>query len=218
MYYVGQSIQMNRRFVYHRKTLKSGRHDNDRLQKAYNKYGAEALTMEVLEECGADRIDAAEQWWLDEMFGHRRVLNIAPNATAPNRGRKFGQETRMRVSAASRGRVKSEAERAVMSERQRGRTLDEKTRAKISETKAARAGLYVKRIGSLHHASKPVEGVHVETGKIVRFESARQAKTEGFDQSAVSKVCRNTTMIYKGYRWKFATDSSANTTGSLLPS
>lgn len=203
LYYVGQSIQCRRRRTYHFKALKARRHDNVKLQNAYNKYGKDSFIFEVLEKCSHEEIDQAEQWWLDEIHGYARTLNIAKDSTSPNRGRKFSEETRRKVSEAGRGRVKTTDERAAISARMRGVALPEETKRKIAETKAARAHLYTKRIGRLHHAAKPVEGVSLLTGEVVRFDSARLAKTAGFDQGGVSKVCRGELNHYKGFVWRY---------------
>lgn len=206
LYYVGQTIQMNRRMVYHRKTLKAGRHDNDHLQKAYNKYGIGSLLIEILELCSSAVIDDVEQWWLDEMHGHERVMNIAKNATSPNRGRTFGPETRAKVSKALQQRVVTDSARAATSLRMLGSIMSDEQKKKISNTKLARAGSYVKQIGARHHRSIPVEGTCIATGAVVSFESGGQAKAAGFDGSAVMKACRGIIPAFKGYRWRFSGD------------
>lgn len=204
LYYVGQSIQINRRLVYHRKTLKAGRHDNDHLQKAYNKYGANSLVVETLEVCSHSDIDELEQWWLDEMFGHQRVMNIARCATSPNRGRVFGEETRRKVAAAQIGRKYPPEFGAAVTARNTGRRLSQETIDKIKHTKQVNAPNYTKRIGALHHASRAVIGTSIQDGSVVCFESCNSARAFGFDPGGIGKACNGHWPHYKGRIWCFA--------------
>lgn len=204
IYYVGQSVDIRRRIRHHRKTLRAGKHDNSRMQHAFNKYGADAFSAEVLETCSVDVIDELEQWWLDEMFGHPRVMNLAQNATAPNRGRTFSAEVRARVAEASKGRIVTDDTRALKRVQMKGRKLSAETKQKIVNTKRERSHLYMPRTGSLHHRSKPVIGVNLLTGERVFLDSAGRGRELGFDPGGIGKVCRGIWPRYKGYVWHYA--------------
>jgi len=47
--YIGQSINLRKRKIQHFSNLKCGKHENDYLQKGYNKYGLDAFTFSILE-------------------------------------------------------------------------------------------------------------------------------------------------------------------------
>lgn len=100
VYYVGQTRDFARRTKEHLYALRHGKHSNRRLQNTYNAYGV--VSIEMLEPCATDELNDAEQWWIDEMHGHRRVANAAVEARS------------------NRGYKKTDAARRAQSERQRG--------------------------------------------------------------------------------------------------
>lgn len=64
--YIGQSKDIHDRFAHHISRLKHNRHENDYLQKAWNKYGAENFRFDILEECSIDIIDDVERKYIEE--------------------------------------------------------------------------------------------------------------------------------------------------------
>mgnify|MGYP000538285159 FL=1 len=199
-------MDCRRRRRHHMKTLRSGKHDNPRMQLVYNKYGGDAFSFEVVENCLPDQLSEFEQWWLDFMRGSAFVMNIAFDATSPNRGRKFSSEVRGKVSAASTGRSQSIETRQLRSLSMRGRTLSVESRAKMSSTKLERQETYRQQIGSDHHASRPVVGLPVGSGDEIHLEAMRHGRSIGFDPSAIRRSCIGQIRQYKGYVWSFAVD------------
>ncbi len=63
--YYGSSVNIEKRFTQHLKTLSNNTHHNNHLQRAWNKYGKEAFTFTVVEECELDQILVREQYYLD---------------------------------------------------------------------------------------------------------------------------------------------------------
>lgn len=63
--YVGQSVNVNDRFVRHKTLLKHNKHYNRYLQNSYNKHGLEQFEFIVLEECEECLLDSREQHWID---------------------------------------------------------------------------------------------------------------------------------------------------------
>jgi hypothetical protein len=67
------------------------------LQRAWNKYGEQSFTYEILEE--TDDVLNREQYWLDYYKRSGvKLYNIAVKAGHPTMGRKLSFETRMRMS------------------------------------------------------------------------------------------------------------------------
>lgn len=147
--YVGSSIDVPVRLNRHRSRLRSGKHENDHLQKAWNKHGEGAFRFWVAEECAPEERVAREQWWLDMFEPFReRGYNICRNAngttgfrhsdgtkafiSALNTGRKHTPEELEKISRSQRGRPKSQAWKDRMSALMRGRKISPETRAKIS--------------------------------------------------------------------------------------
>lgn len=238
LYYVGQSHGMARRVRDHMSALRRGKHVNPYMQSAYAKYGEIAFYSFELEECEPDGLDAVEQWWLDEMVGHGRVLNLGLAATSGMRGRRHTDATRAVMSAkkagwtpsaalldaarkANVGRVMSSESSEKKSAAQKGRVLSDAHRAKLSRAKSGKPQAQAHRDaiskslmgekhplfgvrGANHPLSKPIEGVHVETGALIRFASTRDAEKDGFSSSCISQVCNGKLKTHKRYTWRFA--------------
>lgn len=82
--YVGSAINTERRRKHHWWCLSRGRHSNQRIQRAWNKYGADAFEFAILEL-------AREQIWIDEL---RPTYNL---------GVERSPETKSKLSASLRG-------------------------------------------------------------------------------------------------------------------
>lgn len=59
--YVGQSININNRFIRHRYQLNKGVHKNIHLQRAWNKYGSDVFEFKLLIECDVENLDIMEE-------------------------------------------------------------------------------------------------------------------------------------------------------------
>ncbi len=76
--YVGSTINIYVRFKDHSWALKSNKHYATHLQRAWNKYGEDAFSFEVISlHCNANELQVAEQLWIDAL---RPEYNSAPNA------------------------------------------------------------------------------------------------------------------------------------------
>lgn len=97
--YVGSAARsFRRRFQDHRYNLRAGTHHTIRLQRAYNKYGADAFSFEVILICRQDDVIVYEQIVIDAV---RPTLNSSPTAGS-SRGVKHSVEMRARCSARMR--------------------------------------------------------------------------------------------------------------------
>jgi len=102
-WYVGSSTGTHRRWIQHQSDLKRGVHINNKLQRAYNKYGKDAFEYHILSEYQTDcNLDHYEQLW--------SILLQAGNKTGycikvGNRNGKISEESRkkMSISAKKRG-------------------------------------------------------------------------------------------------------------------
>lgn len=122
--YIGSSVSLEKRVKEHKRKLTNSIHENDRLQKAFNKYGESAFVFEVIERV-ADRpkILEREQYWIDAHQSADRNIgyNIYPIAGSPS-GSKPSAAARERMSAAGRKRAPaSTATRQLISEALKGK-------------------------------------------------------------------------------------------------
>lgn len=93
--YIGSAVNAERRWYRHKSELHNNKHPNQKLQRAYNKYGSEQTVFEIVEvvediECLIPR----EQHWIDTQ---RPELNIRPVAES-NLGWVPSEETLSRRS------------------------------------------------------------------------------------------------------------------------
>jgi group I intron endonuclease len=136
--YVGSSSGLVKRRSAHIRHLTLDKHANKKLQRAWNKYGAECFEFIVLEEVSdVDSLVAREQHWIDALGAARNGYNIRAVAES-NRGVVASQATRLRMSAALTGKKKSPEHCANIGLGHKGKLVSPETRAKISASSAGR--------------------------------------------------------------------------------
>ena len=64
--YIGQSIDINRRFREHKNSLRNNKHGNNYLQASFNKYGEDNFTFEIIDICEIDELDAFERLYINK--------------------------------------------------------------------------------------------------------------------------------------------------------
>jgi group I intron endonuclease len=129
--YVGSAVNIKRRWAQHRSAIKRGTHTARRLMHAFQKYGSDAFTFEVLEECDISdesiRIER-ENYWIQRL---KPVFNVAPVAGSIL-GMKQSVETKAKISAALMGHACSPERNAKISASNMGRVISAESRAKSS--------------------------------------------------------------------------------------
>lgn len=63
--YIGQTIDIDNRWMQHRSRLKCENHENKHLQSAYNLYGQDAFEYILLEECNKFELDEREKFYIE---------------------------------------------------------------------------------------------------------------------------------------------------------
>lgn len=82
-FYIGRTNNFDRRKKEHFSQLKRGAHYNSALLRIYNKYGAESLSMNILQMAFGAGIEEIEQGWLDRFVGHPLCINTSSSAWVP---------------------------------------------------------------------------------------------------------------------------------------
>lgn len=156
--YIGQSQDVDKRCRYHFIILRNGNHINKHLQNAYNKYGENSFTFDIIEECCVDSLDEREIFYIEKLKafnngynmtiggGGRRGYQLSDESKEKIRqalygnkaflGRKHSDETKKKISIANKGHEVSEKQRLQISESQKGRKrppITEEHRRKLSE-------------------------------------------------------------------------------------
>jgi len=103
--YVGSSSNIKKRKLAHQNALKRGDHDNEHLQRAWDKYTERAFEFGIIEEINDEtQLLEREQYWLDRYFEMPgSIYNIAKDAVAPMRGHTFSADHRHKLRIALRG-------------------------------------------------------------------------------------------------------------------
>lgn len=123
-FYIGSAVNIKQRFAQHRSSFKYNKHDNNYLQKAWNKYGKQVFKLEVVLYCDSENMLFYEQRILDMCFKLQRtqIYNICPIA-GNCMGRPVTPQTREKISNGNKGKPSY----------MKGRTHSEEARQKISQ-------------------------------------------------------------------------------------
>jgi len=131
--YIGSAKHFFYRRNLHLHQLRSGKHHNKFLQRAWNKYGEESFRFGILSVVGSnDELIQTEQAWID---GYKPEYNICQKAGS-QLGRRATPETREKLRLSHLGKHPSAETLERMSRSQSisqlGRVVSAQTRAKLS--------------------------------------------------------------------------------------
>jgi len=138
--YIGSSVNIRTRWKWHMRSLRKQTHYNYHLQNAWNKYGEDSFTFEVLEYCEKERLIEREQFYIDN---EKPSYNIAPIAGS-GLGCHLSEETKLRLSEARMGELNpnfgnhaslSEGHKQKLSEARKGIKFTEEHKANIGLAK-----------------------------------------------------------------------------------
>lgn len=101
--YVGQSIDIYRRWKDHKHELNGNRHHNAYLQRAWDRYGEENFDFYILEECDISIINNREAYYINKFdcISNKCGYNIEAGGNA---NKMIAEETKERMSAAKDGK------------------------------------------------------------------------------------------------------------------
>lgn len=138
--YVGSAASIKKRWGDHSRLLMRDGHHSRHLQQAWKKYGPDAFAWEILELVEEILLLDREQHFIDlhRAADQRFGFNVRPVARS-NKGLKFSEESRARVSESLRGRRHSEESRRKMADAHRGKGLSAETRAKLADAHRGKA-------------------------------------------------------------------------------
>lgn len=107
-FYIGSSRNLMKRRGAHFTSIKKGTHDNQIMQRNWNKYGI--FEFVVIESCEVGELLLKEQALLDAYFQHRKNANLLPTAGSVT-GYRHSTSARKKMSLAhkKRGPVSDEA-------------------------------------------------------------------------------------------------------------
>ena len=74
--YIGQSVSIKRRWSAHKTALKHNIHNNYKLQEAYNLYGENSFSFEILELCPAKTLNEKEKEYIKKYNTYYEGFNL----------------------------------------------------------------------------------------------------------------------------------------------
>lgn len=125
MPYIGMlSRNTKKRRNQHFSLLRLNKHDNDYLQKAFNKYGEDSFRFEILQELPDDKLLQAETDELSQYIKNGKIdRDRCYNLVATPHRPVMTEETKHKLSVALMGKPKSVEHRRKISERQKGNSF-----------------------------------------------------------------------------------------------
>ncbi|MBQ7439088.1 MAG: GIY-YIG nuclease family protein [Paludibacteraceae bacterium] len=205
--YIGQSVNISKRWQTHKYELRGGYHDNAYLQSSWNKYGEENFIFEVLEYCSPEDLDYMEGYFiwlydtLDEEHGYNLTSGGKSNRTYSERGLIRYKEVRKtymptwlntpeanaKKALAKIGTHPSEETRQKLSLSHKGKKLSQETRAKMSASRGRAVQQYT------------TDGVFV-----AQYSSMVEAYEQtGINRAHINSVCLGNRLTAGGYFWKY---------------
>lgn len=212
--YIGQSHNIYSRWGKHQSELNRNVHDNDYLQKAWNKYGEDDFIFYVLEECDEAILDERERFYI-ETFNtlHRSYgYNLKKGGQDKN---VLSQESLQKLSDS----IKKSYENSDLRERRRQDALSQWSNPVIKEkimgenngmygkhhTEEAKKRMSEKHKGLPSHRKNltPVRCIELD----IIYDNATEAgKALGFNGSNILQVRYGNRKTTHGYHWEFITE------------
>lgn len=204
-WYIGQSVNIKKRWNEHIANLTKGSHRNVHLQSAWKKYGADAFSFHILELCDRERLNIREVCWVKEKNSFENGYNNTLGGDgAP--GWKATDEARRKMSIAHKGQKRSAETVAKMKAARKTSVSAANHMKRLRELKISREVTEKERahLVSLNEPRRKAV-LCVETGCI--YASAHEAaQAVGTYQSNISKCCREPTTTHRGCHWRYVNE------------
>jgi group I intron endonuclease len=156
--YIGQSADIEKRFIQHGRDLCNKKSVNTHLQHAWDFYGKELFEFEILEECAKDELNNLEIWYM-ERFNLFGLYNIAKGGNIPpyQKGVKKSEEHKQKIAKSHVGMKYSQETKEKISKIKLEHPVEftEELRQKFSENSTGRKrrgcssnyrGVYLNRV------------------------------------------------------------------------
>lgn len=108
--YIGQSVNIYRRWENHISCLNNNSHYNLHLQKSWMKYGEDAFGFKILEICSENLLNEREQYWISYYDSFNNGYNMTAGGDGTT-GVKCSDEKKEKISKANTGRKLTEEQR-----------------------------------------------------------------------------------------------------------
>lgn len=150
--YIGQSVNIERRFSQHKHLLKNGKHENEHLQRAWDKYGNDAFNFYILQECAEEELDELEVNYINMFNSTDRDCGYNFESGG-RKNKRLSEESKAKISKANKGRKHTEEAKRKMSESRKGHYISPENIRKLTEGRR-RAGFYADGLRRLSEFNK----------------------------------------------------------------
>lgn len=132
--YIGQTVNYKKRKTSHLTSLKNGKHHNDHLQRAFEKYGENSFKIKLIKECTIEELDKLEKYYINELdaCNHDKGYNMMHGG---QKYRKFTKEVRLKMSKSGKGRKFTDEHKRKISLARKGIVISQESIDKAIETK-----------------------------------------------------------------------------------
>lgn len=171
--YIGQSINIFRRFNSHKSELRKGTHNNTHLQSAWNKYGEQSFRFYVIIEVESKELDFYERYYIDFFDTYKNGYNRDMGGSNNYKAHQPKEVIQKRLT-----------------------TISNLTPEKREER-------YINAINAHLHESIPILQLSLNNGHIVNeWISIRKASHDlNYDQCCIWECVNHIRRTYKNYIW-----------------
>ena len=217
-FYLGSAVNFSRRKTRHFSELRTNKHNNSKLQNAWNKYGEASFVFAIVEEVQDKALLLeVENRWLKEHVGKDYCYNIGVDATAPMLGMsgeasptwgyKHTPETIAVITSASTGRKHSPEDIEKIRQYWIGKPKSSSTRAKISATLSGQGNYWYgkKRPEFAVKVSKPIVVTQAD-GTTITYPSIVALRQDlGLKPPTVNRALKSNKVLTRGpfVGWRF---------------
>lgn len=205
--YIGQSVDIEKRWSTHKAELKNNYHYNIHLQNAWNKYGEENFEFSIVEECNIDQLNQREIYWISNFDSYENGYNLTSGG---------GNTESFSKSVIQFDCVGNELARyASISEAETSTGICYSQISECCSHKRKTAGGYIWQyaedfvdIPQWHFTARTFNEIHQLTkdGKLIDiFPSAAEAKrVTGICDTSIIRCCHGKLKTAGGYLWTFS--------------
>lgn len=202
-YYIGSSINLDRRKKQHFQSLLNNKHANIKLQRSYNKYGVENFRFDIIELLETSKnLLKREQFYIDTTKPYFNICKIAGNSLGVIRREK----TKEKLRQANLGLKHPNWRNKIKSEAQGGNKhwTKKKKFSTNSKTKMSNSQKNLYKNGYKSPACKKINQFTTEDVFVKTWESAKEVEKHlNISTSSVSQVLTGKNKTAGGFKWKY---------------
>lgn len=188
-WYVGQSVDILKRWKHHRWALNGGYHYNTYLQRSWVNYGEQSFEFLVLEECDSNELDSKEKCWIIEMESLSDGYNLCEGGNAP-RGVIITDEMRLKQSLARLG----------ANNPMYGKPQTNYHKIRMKEVQSGSKNHMYGKLGKDHHRSKLVRCIDTN----IVYNGFREAEREtGVNRHNICACCNGRLKTAGKLHWEY---------------